>query len=112
MVFTPETLQPPWLSEPVRWDTFVGHNVYATTRSDLQLYLGQNDRLPTQTRFSFYNKVKTKRRMIGLDAIGIRGMKVNAFLELVGRYLAAAQARRALAKEDLAAVPIVSSVGA
>ena len=112
MVFTPETLQSPWLSEPVRWDAVVGYQVYATTRFALQLYLGENEPLPNRTRFSFYNKVKPKRRMIELDAIGIRGMKADAFSELVGRYLAAAHARRALADKDLEAPPIALSAGA
>ncbi|WP_430259459.1 M48 family metalloprotease [Neorhizobium sp. IRS_2294] len=112
MVFTPETLRSPWLSEPVRWDAVVGYQVYATTRFALQLYLGENEPLPNRTRFSFYNKVKPKRRMIELDAIGIRGMKADAFSELVGRYLSAAHARRALADEDLEAGPVASSLGA
>jgi len=109
MVFTPETLQSPWLSEPVRWDAVVGYQVYASTRFALQLYLGEDEPLPNRTRFSFYNKVKPKRRMIELDAIGIRGMKADAFSELVGRYLAAAHARRALGATGVAAPPIVSA---
>lgn len=112
MVFAPETLQSPWLSEPVRWDAVIGYQVYASTRFTLKLYLGENEPLPDRTRFSFYNKVKPKRRTIELDAIGIRGMKADAFSELVGRYLAAAHARRALAAEELEASPIASSAGA
>ena len=56
--------------------------------------------------------MKPKRRLIELDAIGIRGMKADAFSELVGRYLSAAHARRALADEDLEAGPVASSLGA
>ncbi|MGA1804987.1 M48 family metallopeptidase [Rhizobium sp. HT1-10] len=111
MVLTPETLQSPWLSEPVRWDAVIGYRVYASTRFALHLYLGENEPLPNRTRFSFYNKVKQKRRMIELDAIGIRGMKPDAFSELVGRYLAAAHAQRALADEGLDAPPIALSAG-
>ncbi|MCO5733333.1 M48 family metallopeptidase [Rhizobium sp. SSA_523] len=109
MVFTPEFLRSPWLSEPVRWDAVNGYQVYASTRFALQLYLDPNEPLPSRTRFSFYNKVKPKRHMIELDAIGIRGMKADAFSDLVGRYLVAAHARRALQEQGLDAVAVEAS---
>ena len=100
MVLSPETLCSHWLAQPVRWDAVVGYQVHVAHRLALQLFLADGAPLPDRTRFSFYNKVNRKRRMVELDALGIRGMKADAFSEMVGRYIHAAHARRALAAEE------------
>ena len=98
MILGPETLASHWLSTPVRWEDVVAYRVYAAQRLALHLVLGEHVRLPNRTRFSFYNKVTPKKRTIILDSFGIRGMTSNAFSELIGRYVDAAHARRALSK--------------
>ncbi|MBB3966773.1 M48 family metallopeptidase [Rhizobium metallidurans] len=96
MVLTPDTLQSPWLREPVRWETVVGYQVHAANRLALQMWIGDGLPLPQRTRFSFYNKIKRKQRIVELDALGIRGMKAAEFSDLIGRYVNAAHARNAL----------------
>ncbi|WP_152047488.1 M48 family metalloprotease [Aureimonas psammosilenae] len=97
MVLTPETLASHWLAEPLHWHDVDWYQVHVAQRLALQLGINERASLPVRARFSFYNKVKPKRRIVELDAMGIRGMKPDAFSDLVGRYLAAAHARRALA---------------
>lgn len=96
MVLTPDTLQSPWLTEPVRWETVVGYQVHAANRLALQMWIGEGLPLPQRTRFSLYNKIKRKQRIVELDALGIRGMKAAEFSDLIGRYVNAAHARNAL----------------
>lgn len=73
MVLTPETLRSHWLTQPVRWDAVVGYQVHVAHRLALQLFLADEAPLPDRARFSFYNKVNRKRRMVELDALESAG---------------------------------------
>ena len=56
--------------------------------------------MPTLPHFSLRNRVRRRKRLVDLDAYGIRALKPDAVSELVGRHLAAAHARCVLAAAE------------
>ena len=96
MILTRDTLISPRLDAPIAWTDVATYGVYANQRFALVLTLHEDALLPKTKRWSIYTKVQRRKRKVTLDAMGIRGMKPDAFSELIGRYLQAAYARREL----------------
>nr|WP_255635843.1 M48 family metallopeptidase [Azospirillum sp. 412522] len=97
MTLTPDTLVSARLREAIAWTDVVGMQVTASQRLALVLALRDEAPLPNRIGFSLYNKVNRRKRLVVLEAMGIRGMKAADFEALVSRYLNAAYARRQLA---------------
>ncbi|MBB4000210.1 M48 family metallopeptidase [Aureimonas pseudogalii] len=95
-VLTPEHLETSRFLDPIPWTDVEQYQVYANQRFALQLVLHEEAPLPARRGFWFYSKVNRRRRTVTIDAFGVKGMKVDAFSELIGRYLHAAYARREL----------------
>lgn len=95
-VLTPEYLETSRFLDPIPWTDIIQYQVYANQRFALQLVLNEDAPLPARRGFWFYSKVNRRRRTVTIDAFGVKGMKVDAFSELIGRYLQAAYARREL----------------
>ncbi|MGF7175904.1 M48 family metallopeptidase [Azospirillum doebereinerae] len=97
MTFTPEGLVSARLREAIAWTDVVAMRVTASQRLALVLALRDEAPLPNRIGFSLYNKVNRRKRIVVLEAMGIRDMKAADFEALVSRYLSAAYARRQLA---------------
>lgn len=101
IVLTPETLRSSALNEPIRWQDIAGHQILVGYRFTLRLFMEEGVVLPTRSGFSLFTRIRPGKRVVDLDAYGIRGMRPNAVSELIGRYLAADHARRVLATAEL-----------
>lgn len=97
MVLTRETLASPRLDAPIAWTDVATYGVYTSQRFALVLTLNKDASLPKTTHWSLYTKIRRRQHDVTLGAMGVRGMKADAFSELIGRYLQAAYARRELA---------------
>ena len=97
MTLTPDALVSARLREAIAWTDVAGMQVTASRRLALVLALHEEAPLPNRIGFSIYNKVNRRKRIVVLEAMGIRGMKASDFEALVSRYLTAAHARRRLA---------------
>nr|WP_247894098.1 M48 family metallopeptidase [Azospirillum endophyticum] len=97
MTLTPDALVSARLREAIAWTDVVGMQVTASQRLALVLALREEAPLPNRIGFSIYNKVNRRKRLVVLEALGIRDMKAADFEALVSRYLTAAYARRQLA---------------
>ncbi len=95
-VLTPDRLETSRFVDPIAWTDIAQYQVYANQRFALQLFLHEDAPLPVRRGFWFYSKVNRRRRTVTIDAYGVKGMKPDAFSELIGRYLEAAYARREL----------------
>jgi len=98
LVLHPDRLITPRLSEAVAWSEIEEWTVTYGNRFGLDLVLSENAVLPRVTGAGRFTKVLRKKRELRIGGYGVRGMKVDAFAELVGNYIAADKARRALGK--------------
>lgn len=97
MTLTRDTLLSPRLDAPIAWTDVATYGVYASQRFALVLTLNKDAALPKTRRWSIYTKTRRRQHDVTLGAMGVRGMKADAFSDLIGRYLQAAYARRELA---------------
>ncbi|WP_148219706.1 M48 family metallopeptidase [Azospirillum sp. B510] len=100
MILTPEALMSSRLREGIAWTDVAAMRVTASQRLALVLALHEQAPLPNRIGFSIYNKVNRRKRIVVLEAMGIRGLKAVDFEALLSRYLSAAYARRRLASES------------
>ena len=100
LVLTPDHLSTSRFQDPIPWTDIEEYGIFASQRLNLRLNLVEDAPLPTKRGVWLLSKIHARRRVVTIDAFGIRGMKVDAFSELIGRYLQAAYARRELARVD------------
>ena len=98
LILLPETLSSPKLSAPIAWRDVEGWGVAHGRRFGLDLLLEEGAALPQARRFARGTKVQKAKRLVTIAGYGVRGMKVDAFRQLIERYLQADGARRALAE--------------
>nr|WP_314466987.1 M48 family metalloprotease [uncultured Novosphingobium sp.] len=96
LVLYPEHLATPRLSETIAWREIEEWTVTYGNRFGLDLVLADSASLPRVTGAGRFTKVYRKKRELRIGGYGVRGMKVDAFAELVGSYIAADRARQAL----------------
>ncbi|MCQ1574226.1 M48 family metalloprotease [Neorhizobium galegae] len=98
MILTPTELQTSMLDTPVAWIDVAAHQVFASNRFALRLWMDPSALLPAKKRRALYSKVDRKEHVVTLGAMGIRGMKPAEFSELIGRYHNAAHASKELSR--------------
>ncbi len=98
MILTPTGLQAAMLDAPLAWTDIEGHQVFTSTRLALRLWLNASASLPAKKWQALYTKVDRKKRIITIDAMGIRGMNATEFSGLVERYHNAAFALKELSR--------------
>ncbi|WP_102960862.1 M48 family metallopeptidase [Mangrovicella endophytica] len=96
LVLTPTHLKSRVLTEPIAWTSISDFKVYASNRFALQLLLKEGTAIPAKSRVALYSKIQRKKRLVTLGFLGVKGMKPDAFAELVDRHLRAAYARASL----------------
>ncbi|EUB99478.1 peptidase M48 Ste24p [Rhizobium sp. CF080] len=96
MVLTPTELRASMLDAPVAWTDVTAHQVFASNRFALRLWLDPSAALPAKRRQAPYSKIDRKQHVVTIGALGIRGMKLTEFSELIERYHNAAHALKEL----------------
>jgi hypothetical protein len=99
LVLLPETLSSPKLSTPIAWRDVENWGVVFGTRFGLDLILEDGVALPHAQRFARGTRVHKRKRLVSIGAYGVRGMGVEDFQQLIGRYVEADQARRVLEEQ-------------
>ncbi|PTQ60071.1 peptidase M48-like protein [Sphingomonas sp. PP-CE-3G-477] len=94
------------LARPLRWLDIEAYQISAGGKLKTVFAIVDDVALPQVMRFSPRTQVVTKKRWVQVYCYGIRGMRANAFLALLDRYVAAAYARAALEKQGPTADPI------
>ena len=102
LVLTPEGFRSPLLQRPVAWTSVADCRVSHDQRLALTIALGPDALLPERTRRVLRVRISPRRREVTIASLGIRGLKPQAYAELVGRYLDGACARTMLARRDAA----------
>jgi Zn-dependent protease with chaperone function len=100
MVLTPAGLRASMLDGPVAWTDIHSHQVFASNRFALRLWLAPSASLPAKKRRAIYSKIDRKQRVVTIGAMGIRGMKAAEFSALVERYHSAAHALKELSRSS------------
>ncbi|MBB3656521.1 Zn-dependent protease with chaperone function [Rhizobium sp. BK650] len=98
LILTPAELRASTLDGPVAWTDIDAHQVHASNRFALRLWLAPSASLPAKKRRALYSKIDRKQRLVTIGAMGIRGMKAAEFSALVSRYHDAAHAQRELSQ--------------
>lgn len=98
MVLTPAELRASMLDGPVAWTDVAAHQVFASSRFALRLWLAPSASLPAKKWRALYSKIDRKQRVVTIGAMGIRGMKATEFSALVERYHNAAHALKELSE--------------
>ncbi|GAA3113047.1 M48 family metallopeptidase [Rhizobium viscosum] len=98
MILTPAGLRASMLDGPVAWTDIHAHQVFASNRFALRLWLAPSASLPAKKRRAIYSKIDRKQRVVTIGAMGIRGMKAAEFSALVERYHSAAHALKELSR--------------
>lgn len=96
LTLSPQALHSPFLREPVAWTDVLNYRVSAGRGVTLDLVLSDEGPLPVLAGRSLRARLNRRKRLLSIKAMGVRGMKPEAFAEMVGRYIDAAHARTAL----------------
>jgi hypothetical protein len=102
LVLTPEGFRSPLLQAPIAWTSVADCRISHDRRLALTVSLAPDAPLPAKTRRALKVRVSPRRREVRIESAGVRGLKPQAYAELVGRYLDGARARVMLAGRDAA----------
>ncbi|HEY8565833.1 MAG TPA: M48 family metallopeptidase [Beijerinckiaceae bacterium] len=102
LVLDAQALHSPLLHEPIAWRDIAGYQVVQDQRFSLILAIEPDSPLPSKAGRSMRAGISRRKRLVTLYSLGVRGLKPEAYAELIGRYLQAARARAMLASRAAA----------
>ncbi|GLS45018.1 peptidase M48 [Methylobacterium brachythecii] len=95
LTLTPDGFASPYLRDPVAWTDIEAYRVTAGRSLTLALKLLDEAPLPVPAA-RLRASLDRRRRILSLNTMGARGLKAQAYADMIGRYIDAARARAAL----------------
>ncbi|WP_233382107.1 M48 family metallopeptidase [Methylobacterium sp. C25] len=99
LILTPDGFASPYLRDSVVWTDVEAYRVTAGRSLTLALKLVDEAPLP-RAAARFRARLDRRKRILSLNTMGARGLKAQAYADLIGRYIDAARARTALAEKS------------